>query len=582
MILSKRSAVLLLMSLTFFTVFLRYPLSSFEDSPSSSIGETINDGMVYHWHTRVIVDKGIISTMILSPLGFFGMYPFSYPSASQTTVAALTLSTGQDISPLIIGHDFFLGLISIGSMFMLSLEFKKNNLFAFLSTFVYNTHWYYLNQTIWFLSLRGHFTAFLPLLVWAFIRYFNIFESAKISRISYHKFLLIFASLYFIALASHRMVAFVIPTLFLPLFLIKMFLTPSLKNRIQHIKNGRQISVILGVLTSVVVFLAVYFGEFFDAVGLPSYEPAEGAFDKYPFFGILNLLINLGAIYLSQGLLQFFSILGLIVIITPQIRYKGELALLSLALFQARFLVDVNYFMPVASLLLSLLTGIGILFTTKYFSKYRPVWNVVFLVSLLVISSFYISYVKKINTSVELEIEGIDIGQGIPPESWNSVHWSIYYVEDDSGIIFTDARAALPLLSTNIYRSTYTDSILMHDSETKDRLIVEPLGAFDIFFNQRTNSTYGGDAYDPAYYVFEDEKVKRYAVGDTFYHYKIIFGDRTDVLLLERFNINYVVIGYLFVEEVQAEQPFFVDVHENSFFIYQNEIGKVLFYRNYE
>jgi len=565
-----KSVIFLLFSLYSFTIFLRYPLSSFSDNPNSQIGESMNDSLVYHSLSTFIVEKGFLSSLFMSPLGFFGMYPFSNPSASQTTVAALSLITGINISPLILVHDVFLGFISIGLVFMLSLEFKRNNFFAFFSTFVYNTHWYYLNQTIWFLTLRGHFIAFLPLVIFAFIRTFRIFQNNKKEMMA-TSWLLLFLSSYFILFSSHRMVAFVLPTILLPLLLIKLIYNTSLNNWLQPHKNGRNISIYSGFIAITLLFLAIYKGNWFDLIGLPvpRTENIETSLSRYPQFGILNQLISLLELYLSRNILQFFSFIAFVLVLFRKIRYKGELAFIILLIFQARFIVDIEYYMPVASLLLSLFTGLGVFFTFQHLSQYRKSIPPIIFIFLLFTSSWFTMYIKEINTSKEYELKNIDIGQGTPLESWDGTLWVSNNIDEDSGVFFEDSTSMICLLAVHPYRTLYTSSVILNDVNTRERLYFESSDPISMLFHQRDFSTYGGELYDPVFQKMEP-------LDMTFYHDQIIYGQPRGEILLESLDMNYVISGEWEINSLQG--PFFTNLDGNNYIIYENELFTFWFY----
>ena len=72
----------------------------------------------------------------------------------------------------------------------------------------------------------------------------------------------------------------------------------------------------------------------------------------------------------------------------------------------------------------------------------------------------------------------------------------------------------------------------------------------------------------------------REPVSMGFYYWKIIFGHQKSDILIEAYEMNYVVEGKNWPDQTEPDFPFFNDLKEDNYVVYQNEMITVSFYRN--
>ena len=81
---------------------------------------------------ETIISAGML-TWVLSPLSYFGWYPFSYPSGVHSLVASLTLLTGLSIENTVLLFSYFQGFIAFLNMYVLSRNFFHKEINAVFS-----------------------------------------------------------------------------------------------------------------------------------------------------------------------------------------------------------------------------------------------------------------------------------------------------------------------------------------------------------------------------------------------------------------------------------------------------------------
>lgn len=142
---------------------------------------------------------------LINPLSFFGVYPYSYPSAQPYILSGLSQALGISIENSNLLFSIFLGQLSLFSVYLLANEFFDEDLYSLIAAFLFSISPNLIRFTYWQASSRGLFLAMLPLTIWLFIRYGNK------TRVKY--LLLIIVTLVFL-FATHRTSWFLIILIF--------------------------------------------------------------------------------------------------------------------------------------------------------------------------------------------------------------------------------------------------------------------------------------------------------------------------------------------------------------------------------
>ena len=86
-----------------------------EWSSGSSAG---SDAMSYHWMTRLLIEHGEM-VWIMDITSYFGMYPFSTPSGSETLIGTISLVSGLSIDYSILLFNFVSGALASVLVFLI-------------------------------------------------------------------------------------------------------------------------------------------------------------------------------------------------------------------------------------------------------------------------------------------------------------------------------------------------------------------------------------------------------------------------------------------------------------------------------
>jgi len=156
----KKSLYILLLFLILLNIGLRYPLNSHESGKDSFFIHGLADSMVD--------DESC--PYYLTPLSYFGHYPFSYPSAVPLLLGSISSSTGLEMELTVLFFTMLYGVASALNAFLLAREIKKNTLFNFIVAFFFSTSPGMLDMSTWQVSARGLFIMLTPLLLFLLIR----------------------------------------------------------------------------------------------------------------------------------------------------------------------------------------------------------------------------------------------------------------------------------------------------------------------------------------------------------------------------------------------------------------------------
>ena len=155
----KASHLSLLICLFLWNLILRYPNIS---GPHDGDGQNVMS-------TASIINNLGVNNLLLTPLSYFGMYPFSKPYATHTFLAAFVqlsnLSMGVSVYLICILYM----IVALSSIFLVTQKITGQYSTSLLSILFLTTSSYFTNYTFWTISPRGPFMAFLPLFLLSII-----------------------------------------------------------------------------------------------------------------------------------------------------------------------------------------------------------------------------------------------------------------------------------------------------------------------------------------------------------------------------------------------------------------------------
>ena len=123
----KITTYTMLLFLIFLSIVLRMPGDWSSGSSSGS------DAMSYHWMTRLLIEYGEM-VWIMDITSYFGMYPFSTPSGSETLIGTISLVSGLSIDYSILLFNFVSGALASVLAFLIGkLLFRKNIISLFVA-----------------------------------------------------------------------------------------------------------------------------------------------------------------------------------------------------------------------------------------------------------------------------------------------------------------------------------------------------------------------------------------------------------------------------------------------------------------
>ena len=331
----------LLVSLLLWNILLRYPNI---DGPHDGDGQNVMS-------TASIINNLGVNNLLLSPLSYFGMYPFSKPYATHTFLAAFVQisNLNMDIAVYIICIVYM--LIALISIYLVTYKITGQSRTSLLSILFLTTSSYFTNYTFWTISPRGPFMAFLPLFLLVLIR-----VPERDRRINLMEIIVAFLLL-ILLMTTHRMYTFVAVTIIFP-FLIFLLLTQYIQSKQLVAVYSRKIYqyLLLG-FSILLIFIAIFVPSFYNVFGVPvSHFWIREKFD----FQYIGPLLNVIFTYVSTNPLLIFTALGAFTLIYyPFIRFHHRYLLLVL-LFSMPFIVNYEYFYPVLLTILCILGGIGL------------------------------------------------------------------------------------------------------------------------------------------------------------------------------------------------------------------------------
>ena len=287
--LTIRNKYLLLTLLVIINIAFRFPVTP----------HTIGTDSFYIFSIAESISTFGRASWILHPASFFGVYPFSYPSAFIFLLSGLSQVTGITIDYIILIIDMFLGVFACISMYVVAKEIWNDDVYAFLAAFAFSVSPNFLMFSMWEGSTRILFISILPLFLWILLKF-------KTST----KSIFFFGTLFFVLLgASHRM-SFFVPIIIIAFFLVLMvsWIARKIQPRIKI--NTSVMQIHLFYILTIISFL-LFSLQFLNLGPFKVIDYSKGFF----FAGedTSSSFLNLAADYVSSiGIILIFIIPGYI------------------------------------------------------------------------------------------------------------------------------------------------------------------------------------------------------------------------------------------------------------------------------
>jgi len=360
-VISKRTVLLILLSIVLIAIAVRYPLVEHERNQT--------DSYFIHRLSCSIVDSGY-AKWTFSPLSYVGYYPFSYPSGMPFLVAEVSSLTGLNIENCTLLTNFVLASVFCLVCFVLARHFLRRPEYVLLATLLVTLGSRFVDTSYWDASARGPFVVLFTLVV------FVSFRAVAMGQ----KRLFILAGILAVGcLAMHHMAVLLV--LFGVGYLLAAFETHYFLERFSL--HRRRMAVAFNVVSclSMVVFV-VGFSERFGIQGFSSFEKTF-LLDINPT--ALSIILNIAASYTNQiGFILLFALMGI-----PSLFRRSRLSLETL--FPLAVLI---VFIPIlgSSLYVSMLLApfiaiLGTMWIAKLLESSRRRLAVLSIIVLLIVSS---------------------------------------------------------------------------------------------------------------------------------------------------------------------------------------------------
>lgn len=159
----KKIVVLISILLLALNLIIRLPVAPHE------LG---SDSLFIHTLSQAICSTSY-AAWLLSPLSFFGLYPYSYASGLPHILAIASLTTDLNMEWTIYCSSFIFGLFGVVASFLLAGEFNRHFSFRYLVALLFTLSPLTIVFTLWTASARGIFFMVVPLFVWCLLRWYE-------------------------------------------------------------------------------------------------------------------------------------------------------------------------------------------------------------------------------------------------------------------------------------------------------------------------------------------------------------------------------------------------------------------------
>lgn len=311
---------------------------------------------------------------ILNPTSFFGVYPFSYPSAFMFILSGLSQTTSISMDYIILLTGMILGISGVFFMLLLAKEVWNNDMYAFLAAFSYSLSFNLLRYTLWGASTRGIFIAIFPLFLWILLKYR---KSIKI--------LLFLGLIIFILLAASHRVSFLLPIVIITFCAVILLRWLSKKVKISSFINPAVLHVHIFYILAIISI--ILFSIQFLNVGPFN---VRGYYTGLYFTGddFFSTFSNMAIDFTSKlGLIFVFIIPGFIILAGKSIKKLAEMfIILSVIVFLPLTGLQIYSTVIIAPFLI-LVSTFGFLILCDFFLKKKILVHVAF--TLIILSSLF-------------------------------------------------------------------------------------------------------------------------------------------------------------------------------------------------
>ncbi|MFX1283454.1 MAG: hypothetical protein ACFFB5_07355 [Promethearchaeota archaeon] len=181
-----------------------------------------DDAFVVVWMAKAI-HKQLLPAWIITPLSYFGLYPFSnYPIGGPFILSIILIFFSEDLSIFIFSF-LFMGVSIITCYYLAKLIFRQNQTSIFLFVMFFATSPIFFRFTYWTCSVRGPFLALLPLLLYSILKLFNDFNSKNFA---------LFCISLFLTSLMHGLTVIIFPLFFLSASIALLFSRYTIFHRI--------------------------------------------------------------------------------------------------------------------------------------------------------------------------------------------------------------------------------------------------------------------------------------------------------------------------------------------------------------
>lgn len=233
---------------------------------------------------------------ILSPLSFFGLYPLSYTSSVPFLISGMFQTTGMGMESIIFVYGLLLGILSVFSGYLFAKAlYPENDLFQFISCFIFSLCPAVLTYTTWTIPTRGLFVILCPLILYLLLM---IAKS--------YKFIPLVMVLAVFLYSTHHMFYFLSLSFVAFLF---VYICYKFKSHFKSLMFVNNYNAFLIVVAFVLAFSIPFFtGKFLD---VSRYSPIYISYARY--IGILLPLGLGGLFYLISSRKKTFGTVFLLV-----------------------------------------------------------------------------------------------------------------------------------------------------------------------------------------------------------------------------------------------------------------------------
>lgn len=342
---------------------------------------------------------------IIHPASFFGVYPYSYPSAYMFILSGLSQTSGISADYIILLIGIILGISGMLFMFLLAKEVWDNDLYAFLAAFAFSLSFNFLRFTFWEASTRSLFIGIFPLFLWILLKYR---KSIKV--------LFLLGIILFILLAASHRVSFLLPVVIIAFCTVILlgWLSKKVRLSLSSIINPAILHVhifyILAIISSILFLI-----QFLNVGPFTVKDYYTGFFFKGEDF--FSSFSNMAVDYTSKmGLIFIFMIPGFIILTGKSNKKFAEMFVILSAIIFLPLLGYEKYSAVFIEPFFILISTFGFITLYYYFIKKKILANIG-LILFIFSSVFFIFFMLNHSNAYEATI---------PESTYNSAQFIKY------------------------------------------------------------------------------------------------------------------------------------------------------------